>query len=235
MNNLVGVSIGTIHLKGETIESRIQLVKEINKEALEISFFKDYETNQTISPESIAYLKSLKYVSIHAPMFYGNSFIPDFSFDMKKIKKWYLGTNSQAIVFHPHQKIPSSEKDMLFCVENMPPIPGKNIDLMKKLAEYKLVLDACHTLHYPGYLEEIVDKYYDRIQHIHLSDRRYNLEKKKTRDHQTFAECSDKEKFACLRTLSCPVIIEVSLRYNNSSECEDILKREIESVKTFFS
>jgi len=242
MNNLVGISIGTIHIKGETIESRIELVKEITKEALEISFFKDYEANQTISLSSVNYLKSLKYVSIHAPMFCGNSFIPNFNFDMKKIKKWYLGTNSQAIVFHPHQNIPPREEGMLFCVENMPPIPGKDFDLIKKLAEYKLkehpeyrlILDACHALHYPGYLEEIVEKYHDRIQHIHLSDRRYNPEKKKTRDHQTFAECADKEKFACLKQLGCPIISEISLRYQTPEECKDILKREIDSVREFF-
>jgi len=252
MNNLVGVSIGTIHLKRETIESRIQLVEEINKEALEISFFKNYELNQTISPESIVYLESLKYVSIHAPMFYGDTFLPYFNFDMEKLKKWYFfdqdgkrdnPKKSEAILFHPNQKIPLREEGMLFCVENMPPMPGKDFDLIKKLAEYKLeehpeyklVLDACHTLHYPGYLEETVDKYHDRIQHIHLSDRRYNSEKKKTKDHQTFAECPDKEKFSCLRTLDCPVIAEISLRYQTPEECKEILKREIDSVKEFFS
>jgi len=245
MNNLVGISIGTIHLKGETIESRIQLVKEINKEALEISFFKDSEAKQKISPDSKNYLnKLLKYVSIHAPMFEGNMFIPYFNFNMKELKRWYFDeANSKAVVFHPHQNIPPAEPGMVFCVENMPPIPGKDFDLVKKLAEYKLrehleyklILDACHALHYPGYLEEVVEKYHDRIQHVHLSDRRYNPEKKKTRDHQTFAECQDKDKFSPLRGLSCPIIAEISLRYQTPEECREILKREIDSVKTFFS
>jgi len=252
MNNLVGISIGTIHLKGENIKSRIEIARKTGTKALEISFFWDDEANEIIPPKSIEYLKSLEleYVSIHAPMFHRNPLMPDvksfnpyFSFDMKELKRWYSDANSKAILFHPNQKIPPGEKEMLFCVENMPPLPKISTEISKKLAEYKLeehpeyklVLDACHTLHYPGYLEEIVDKYHDRIQHIHLSDRRYNLEKKKTRDHQTFAECSDKDKFSCLKGLNCPIIAEVSLRYNTPKECEDILKREIDSVKEFFS
>jgi len=247
MNNLVGISIGTIHLQGETIESRLRLVKELNKEAIEISFFRNYETNQTISKDSKDYLTSLKYVSIHAPMFFSDSFLPYFNFDMNKLKKWYFFSkekSSQAILFHPHQKIPPVEGRMLFCVENMPPMPGKDFDLIKKLAEYKLeehpefrlVLDACHTLHYPGYLEEIIEKYHDRIQHIHLSDRRLAEKNGKTRtkDHQTFAECPDKEKFACLKELDCPIIAEISLRYQTPEECKEILRREIDSVRAFF-
>jgi len=245
MNNLVGISIGPIRLNKETIEQRIEIARKTGTKAIEISFFRNYEINQTISQDSIDYLASLKYVSIHAPMFFGDSLLPYFNFDMKNLKRWYYDANSKAILFHPNQKIPASEQGMLFCVENMPPIPGKDFDLIKKLAEYKLeehpeyklVLDACHTLHYPGYLEEVVEKYRGRIQHIHLSDRRLAEKdgKTKTRDHRTFRECPDKEKFSCLKELDCPVIAEISLRYSTPKECEDILKREIESVREFFS
>ena len=252
MHNLVGISIGTIHLKGGTINQRIEIAKKTGTKALEISFFKTHELNQSFCQSSKDYLKTLEYVSIHAPMFYEYSFFPSFNFNMEKLKKWYFfdadnkednPKKGQAIVFHPHQNIPASEEGMLFCVENMPPIPGKDFDLIKKLAEYKLaehpeyrlILDACHTLHFPGYLEELVDKYHDRIQHVHLSDRRFNPTKKKTRDHQTFAECPDKDKFSYLRRLRCPIIAEISLGDSNPRECEDILKREIDSIREFFS
>jgi hypothetical protein len=243
MNNIIGFSIGTIHLKKETIDQRIEIARETGTRALEISFFNTSEVDQKISPKNIDYLNSLEYVSIHAPMFYKNSLLPYFSFDMNKIKQLYLQTNSKAIVFHPHQNIPSNEKNLVFCVENMPPIPGKDFDLIKKLAEYKLedrpelrlVLDACHTLHYPGYVEEIVDKYKNRIQHVHLSDRRDNPKKKKTKDHQTFSGCGDKEKFSCLRQLDCPIILEVSFDYGSVEECAGILREEINSVREFFS
>ncbi len=198
--------------------------------------------NQNLSEEMKSYLRGLNYVSIHAPMLFGDSFIPYFGFDVSALEKLYNDLNAKAIVFHPHQKIPRVESEMQFCVENVPNFKFGEFDIMKTLAESKLrefpqlkfVLDSCHAFHYPNYLEEMVNKYQDRIQHIHLSDRRYNHKKGKIEDHQTFAGCLDKKKFDCLKVLDCPMIIEISTQQNLNTAYFSYLREEIDCVREFF-
>jgi len=134
MNNIIGLSLGSAHFKGRFIASEIEIIRKTQTQALEITFFTDDEAQQRISQDSRNYIKSLKYASIHAPMFYRGTFIPYFTFDIKRLREWYFDTNSQAILFHPNQKIPRAEEDMLFCVENISPLRFKPIDITKLLA-----------------------------------------------------------------------------------------------------
>ncbi|MFH0869682.1 MAG: TIM barrel protein [archaeon] len=247
MNNKIGFSTGATYSWDNSINNQIQILKRIDCNAIEISFGKISDLDEEIQEENIKYIRSLDYVSIHAPFFDDDR--NDLYYENNELIKEVLTKlaaictriDVKSVVFHPNLiKDYSVLENMNFCIclENMPIERGFSIerlnDLMKKHLNYKLVLDTAHALSWDeSSLSQLVVKFDNRISHIHFSDRRYSELKKRVYDHQQVLFCEQMHKFDSLKELDCPIIIEVSIK-DKKNDINN-LKEEFFTVEKFFS
>ncbi len=203
------------------------------------------DVNEPISEENVRYLNSLSYVSIHAPFIddsrnevsYGsNELTRELLLILSDV---YRRIGAKSIVFHPTQIADFSVFsgcDMNICLENLDEEEGRPKEaILDSISneKYRLVLDAAHALASGvGFLDELVDRYGQRVQHVHLSDRRFNPSKNRVGNHQQLLFCEDMDKFKRLKDIDCPIIIEVSIK----DKIGDIvnLEKEISFVKKYF-
>ena len=235
MSKIVGLSTGSVYLMENSINDQINILREIGVNAIEILIAKGTDLNEKISTKNIEFLKKQKYVSLHAP-FYQKEKIPyDFNKqNVERLSHFYNKINAKAIIVHPNLVNDwdiLSKTDMNVCIENMS--EKRNItvkffrNIFLKYPHFSMNLDTAHALSYgEKYLNELVEKFKERIYQVHFSDRR--LVEDKLKDHQTISSCTNLEKFNMIKKLKCPIIIELTSETN-----KDKLKSEIEFVKEF--
>ena len=74
---------------------------------------------------------------------------------------------------------------------------------MQKIPNSKLILDTAHALQYNSlssnkncdHIEDMIKIFSPRIQHVHLSDYRFNEKSNRFKDHQLIQDC-DINKFS---------------------------------------
>ncbi len=244
MRQKIGFSTGAFYIWYPDINKRIYLLRDLKVDAIEISFINIEELNFDISDENIYYLNSISYVSLHAPVF--NSSREKISICknkriLEKLHALYVKIKAKTIVFHP-DTIEDwdliTNLDMNVSIENLPIEDNYNNNkLIKLLEEYpklSLVLDTAHAFSCgPSILQELITLFKKRICHIHLSDHRFSDLKGKMRDHEQFLFCPDSEKFNPVKSLSCPVIIEISVKDKKYDMIN--INKEIDSVQDFLS
>jgi len=245
MNKKIGFSTGSIYSWEESINKQIEILKQIGCNAIEINFGVITDINEEISEENINYIKSLDYVSIHAPFFKEDR--TDLTYNntqkiidlIKKLEKSYFKLNAKTIIFHPNNikdySIFNNTK-MNICIENMPIKRNisieKLLELINKFPKFKIIIDTAHALTYDkNQLHKLIEKFKNEIQHIHFSDRRYSEYKKKVSDHQQLLFCEDIEKFNVIKELNKPIIIEANIK--DKINDMDNLKKEFNFVKEF--
>jgi endonuclease IV len=242
----IGFSTGAVYSWDDSINRQIGILKKLGCNAIEISYGMVSSLDEELNMESIKYLKSLDYVSIHAP-FFDNERNDLYYTNSKLIRKLltqlsrvYKSINAKSIVFHPNLIKDYSIFDKLtlnICLENMPRERNISIEqlsvLMHKQPKFNLVLDTAHAMSWKkSTLLQLVTLFKDRIQYVHLSDRRYSIRNKRLRDHQQLLSCSDLSKFDSLKKLNCPMIVEVSIK-DKKADFQN-LKNEYSLVKDFF-
>lgn len=236
----IGFSTGALYSWGLDLNEQIKLLSELNLDAVELSFINIDELKCELSPESIAYLKTIPYVSIHAPIFNANReklSICDYPVKLTKLCVMAKKIDAKSVVFHPdtiNDWEDFSQWDMPIAIENLPAEDNydntKLIEIFKQYPHFKMILDTAHAFSCSE--NQYVEVFADKITHIHLSDRRFNSEKGKLRDHETFYGCNEKSKFDSLKKLDCTLMIEISIK-DKKGDLENI-KNEIQTVREYF-
>ncbi|TSA44617.1 hypothetical protein D4R51_03365 [bacterium] len=196
----------------------------------EISAFK-------ISDKAKKWLKSLDYVSIHAPFRLleeakdQNEVISQ----LDAISKLYKEVNAKNVIIHP-DNLPSTkilEKyDFNISTENLTPKSRMGISQMKKIfrkyPKIKLCLDVSHAYLWSELeTKRIVDNFGDKISQIHFS----GTYRKK--DHQSLRSVTKNflRSIEPIKNLQVPIVIEEDIEKEKG---ERYLVEEVEYIKAMF-
>jgi len=180
MKNLISISTGFLYKFTRDRNWMINAIKAFSPDGVEVSFARpgpllDFK----ISDSNLKYLKSLKYVSIHAPwkdISYGDN---QKSKDIiNAIKRLYDLIGAKNVVFHQDKiEDPSfiTNSGMVVSTENMgwnekPNTIEESEKFLNENPNVKFVLDFAHALtishdEIPLYL----DKFRDKLMEIHIS------------------------------------------------------------------
>ncbi|MBW2998658.1 TIM barrel protein [Candidatus Woesearchaeota archaeon] len=237
MAKQLGISTGSLYTWYEELDDNISIIRGTKLNAVEVVFASPGQLDQELSQDNIDYLKSLDYVSIHAPfldhlgndLHYHKDSITHKLLD--KLYDWYRKLNAKALVVHPHL-ISNYEifygYDFNICIENMPLEKNFSLKEIRNILNhhknFKLVVSTSHSLTYEiEHLNEIIDEFKDRIQHIQLSDSYYNSLDLLEKNRSQLISCKDLSKFLKLRDLNCPMILESGL-HNSRNDLLNLSK-----------
>ena len=154
MENIIGISTGSIFRFAQDNDNAIDMLHETGTKAIELLTASIDELDHGISEKNGAYLRSLDYVSIHAPfnrkgkepLIYDDD---DTTRDvLRKIKALAGMINARHVVIHPNlvrSWRPIQESGLSICVENMPkkreiPLPFFR-ELLREHPDLSLVLN----------------------------------------------------------------------------------------------
>lgn len=221
------------------MNEKIRILRQFDLDAVELMYARTDEF-EPLSDDNVEYLRSLPYVSVHAPFWHPDKsrfYYEDHLAEevVKKMRDIYDLVQARSIVFHPDRILDYCFMDegMNISIENMPDRYGDAVEYLSDIFtghEYSMLLDTAHAFSFSvDYLAQLVETFRDRIEHVHLSDRRdvAGVEK----DHRLVHDCDDMSRFDPIVTLTCPFIIEVALR---EDEPLSLLEKELRFVRSYF-
>jgi len=238
MQNLISISTGFLYKITKDRNKMIEIIRGFSPDGVEVSFAcPDRLLNFKISDSNLRYLKSLKYVSIHAPWInisYGDN---QKSQDvLGSIKKLYSLIGAKNVVFH-QEDIENirciANLNLVVSIENMgwnqkPNTIVETEKFLNKNKSIKFVFDFAHALtvsydDIPLYL----DKFKDRLIAIHISYKDREL-----KDHW-FLHKHDSPKMRELlnevKRFDVPLVLEGVA--SNENEIP-LIKKEIKYLKS---
>jgi len=237
MGNLIGISTGLVYKLTNDRNSMISKLREFSPDGIELSFAKpDYLFRFKITAENQSYLKSLKFVTIHAPwkdISYGKN--EKCYKTLKAIEELYCKINAENVVFHPEQikdynvfkrynfRSSIENEDWRRKANNVKSIG----ELLDKNPDIWLVFDFAHALTVSS--EEIPDyinRFRHRISEIHLAMLNNDL-----KDHWFLHkyDCQKiRELMENLKGIDVPIVLECVA--SNDGEL-NLIKKEIKYIK----
>jgi endonuclease IV len=243
MYNQIGISTVMLLDKKTSLDQKIDFLRTSDIKVIELQYARYFDLAQPISEKNHDYLKSLDYLSIHAPYF--NEKTDELIYDggarcntvMDFLSEIYNKLNAKAMVFHPNLILDWSVMKRIeginVCIENMTRItdlqPIYYEEILKEHHKFHLILDTAHCFGFEGnLLETLIERFGKKIQHVHFSDRRYSHFEKKECSHLMFCRSEEKIKFEPVKRLDCPIIIEAKV-----GSREDMMD-EIDAVTRYF-
>ena len=215
----------------------IEMLRKYSPDGIELSFaFPEYLANFNITEENLKYLRSLKYVTIHAPwknIQYGNN--ETSKKVLEKIEQLYEKINAKNVTFHPIEIEDVNIFDKYsFNVsienEDWKKSSYNSIEKMKQILDsnkrFKMTLDFAHVLTVDSNdIKSYIDEFADRISQIHLAYHNRNLN-----DHYFLYKHQDevKEFVGHIKNLNVPIVLEAVAP---NEEEVPLIKNEIEYVK----
>lgn len=215
----------------------IKHVRKLDVDGVELTFAsKEALYNFKLSPSSIIWLKSLKYVSLHAPFKLVSK-----AQDDKEVKKQldllaglYDKVKAKNVIIHPTE-LPEvrvlDKYPMIISTENMPVWRHVSIDGFKKLfARYprlKLCLDVSHAYRVsPTETQQLIDNFRPKISQIHFSSTYRRA------DHQTLLRTTPGflSSVSGIKSLRVPVVIEEDIE----TQSLKFVKEEVNRIKRLF-
>ena len=242
----IGLTTGAVHSWTDNLEEQLAIMRRVGMQAIEIIFPHPQSLDEEISNQAETWVRTRSYVSIHAP-FYEDSTRTPMVYDhdertrktIARLESWQRRLGAKAIVLHQDLVKDWSllnASALRLALENLPQDQAVSIEAIKEVMKNQkpksIVLDTAHALTYNDeMIKTLINEFKNTIQHIHLSDRRFSTYHQRVRDHEQIRFCTNTEKFAAIRELQTPIIIEVSIK-DKKNDLEN-LKEEINSVKTF--
>ena len=216
----------------------IQYARNLGVDGVEITFSSKEELYSfKLSEEDVKWLKSLEYVTIHAP-FKLKSKSKDEQEIIKQceiILKLYQQINAKNVIIHPLD-LPSPELLAKFpfkvSTENL--TKKKNVtitDLQKIFQKYPkigLCIDVAHAyLWSKDETQKLIDAFGDRITQFHLSGTY------KKRDHQSLRKVTKNfiSSIEPIKRLNVPIVIEEDFLIKNLN----YLHEEVKYIKRMFN
>jgi len=191
----------------------------------------------SLAPEQVAWLRSLKYVSLHAPPRPKSEKYEESEAvkQLEHLQMIYKKVKARNIVIHagvlPPKKI-LDRFDMHFSVENLSKDVGVSFEklaqILKAYPDISLCLDVAHA--YSWSEEEtkrIVEKFRDKITEVHVSGHCNG------KDHASLQRLSKSfiKSLKPVLTLKVPIILEETIMEKNIN----LVKKEISCMKSLFS
>ncbi len=181
MMNPICISTGCIYRLSDDRNELIKIIKGFSPDGIELSFaYPEYLFNFAITPENLEYIKSLKFVSIHAPMFdivYGDN--QRSREVLKLIEKLYKQVGARNVVFHKDEVEDISEitkYDFTASLENgdyrktIANSPEKIQEILSRNPKLMFTFDLAHALSING--EDVpvyLEKFKRKLAEIHMS------------------------------------------------------------------
>jgi len=188
-----------------------------------------------LSKENLSWLKTLPYVTIHAPF---NLFFEEnqdnILHQMDIISSLYDTIRAENVIIHPTR---SNAIELLkhfsfkVSIENMPPkMHFDGIGLKKIFAahpDFQFCLDVSHAYLWSKHeTEKLINIFGERISQIHLSGTY------RRKSHQSLLTVTDDfmHSIQCIKTLNVPLVIEED--FENKSIA--IVKKELSFIRRLF-
>lgn len=224
--------------KSKDKDKLIKYIRNLDISGVEITFDSKEKMYATrLSPRNIAWLKTLEYVTIHAPfeLVKESKNHKELVNQLDVIDQFYKKVGAKNVIIHPDNlPSPSVLQKYKFNIstENLSIRSkyksSKLENIFRKYKNIKLCLDVSHA--YSWSIKEtdyLVRKYRSKISQIHFS----GTYKKRT--HQSFRVVSKNflKSIEPVKNLNVPIVIEGDIREKNIK----FLKKEIEYIKNYFS
>lgn len=234
MKRIISFALGNIWRWSKNRDILINYAKKLGVSGIEITFASKEELYTfKLSKDNEAWLKSLDYVSIHAPfqLVKESENREEIITQLNIISRLYDDINAKNVIIHPDD-LPKQNvlKKYGFNIstENLPPKSHINIsDLRKILNTYskmRLCLDVSHAyLWSKSETGKLTKTFKDKISQIHFS----GTYKKK--DHQSLRKVTKEFLFSIkpIKELNIPIVIEEDIYIKNF----EFVKQEIKYIK----
>ena len=238
MKNPICISVGCVYrIFGDRYNERIEALRKFSPAGLELSFFyPKYLLDFEMSKDNLEYLQTLKFNSIHAPMWdivYGNN--KKCKETLKKITELYKQINARNVVFHKDSVEDYSVitgYDFVASIENDDWKNSKNTiedikNILDNNREFKLTFDFAHAITTSSDISEYINYFKDRIIEIHISV----IPTKELGIHAFLHKYDDEEMrrlIQLLKTIDAPLVLECEVP--NAKEIE-LIEKEMDFLK----
>lgn len=226
---LIGFSIyKRVNRKDESEEpySMIDIIKRNKTKCAEIVFAWNHEMEHEFKKSHVKWLKGLEFLSVHAP------YREDVSEKgVERIKDFQKNLGAKRVVVHPGQDLKKFKgHGIKISIENLNKRRGTDFSFMnsilKKNRDLGFCLDITHASSFSQKeMKKYLDKYKNRITHIHLSG--YS----KAKEHVHLSRCSSEflDSIKQIKEMEVPMILEISWKSKKPKE----LIHEINFVRDF--
>lgn len=236
---ILGFALGSVWrwAQSENRNGLLGPLKRLDIAGVELTF-SDPEALQRfrLSKQNTEWLKSLPYVSIHAPFnLFSLEKKKDILAHLQIVSTLYRQTGAQNVVVHPTRSDSIKlleEFDFSISIENMHPKDGFDIPALSSIfstyPEYRLCLDVSHAyLWSPRETGHLIRTFRDRISQIHLS----GTYRKKCHQSLTIVTKTFMESIKELKTLNVPLIVEEDFQTKNIEH----VRKELRFIADLFS
>ncbi|MFH0740168.1 MAG: hypothetical protein V1819_03645 [bacterium] len=239
MGRIISFALGNIWRweKSKNRDDFIKYAKNLDIDGVELTFASIEELLAfKLSEENEKFLKSLSYVSIHAPFDLGEKDISEKEMmeQLGVIDSIYKKVKAKNVIIHPHCLPNRKTLDRFnFKVSTENLRKKRNITILdfkkifEKYPKVGLCVDVSHAYSWSKYeTKNLVKLFGDRITQFHFSGSYRN------KDHQTMRKVT-KEFLASIEPMfksKAPVVIEEDIRVKS----EKFLKQEVEFIKEMF-
>jgi sugar phosphate isomerase/epimerase len=212
---LVGFATGNIYRLAQNANRAILLdfVKQLGVEAVELTFATKQDLEQTvIKANTVKWLRSLRYVSIHAPFRLMRNSKAEVVDQLDMINRLYMLINARNVIIHPNelpeQKI-LKRYNMRFSTENLPKKKHFTIQRLERILRHYqnlgMCLDVSHAYLWSKHeTAELVRHFSKRITEVHISGTYRN------KDHTSLRKVTKDfiDSIKPIRTLNVPFLFE---------------------------
>ena len=234
-DRIIGLALGTLHRMGAALagdrdgnrNGLVDLARNYAIEGVELTLGSfDLVLSFRPSGENLGWLRSLRYVSIHGPVFgNGDGHGRAAKAVLDRMERLYADCGASNIVLHP-DGLPDAawmrETPCALSLENLAPAAGFGpARLGEALAEHPragFCLDLSHAFSGPvPETEELLRRFGHRLRQVHVSA----AEGERTHLRMKHASREMRDAFAALRGLGKPFLLEEEL--SDASEVEEDL------------
>ncbi|MCK4667275.1 hypothetical protein KAU33_11025 [Candidatus Dependentiae bacterium] len=232
-------ALGTIWnwTKSKNRNALIDYAKNLKVDGIEITFATKEEVYAfDITNDNRNWLKSLKYVSIHAPfnLLRGSVDEKELIKQLDIIDDIYKDINAKNVVIHPTE-LPEprilNKYKFKMSTENLPPVKiftiVKLIDVFKKYPNMGFCLDVAHAyLWSKDKTKRLLKKFGNRLTQVHLSGTY------RRRDHQSLRTVTSNfmKSIETVFALDVPIIIEETIKKKSMT----LLHEEVKFIRDLF-
>ncbi len=215
----------------------IDYIRKLDISGVELTFATKEELYSfNLSRKNKHWLKSLDYVTIHAPfrLIKGSKDPEEVIKQLNDISRLYDDINGKNVIIHPKDLINSDIPKDFKCdisTENLPPKSGVSLsDLRKVLHKYpkmRLCLDVSHAYSWSRVeTGKLTKAFKDKISQIHFSGTY------RKRDHQSLRNVTKNFLLSIqpIKGLEIPIVIEEDIQTRSLG----YVKEEIEYIKHLF-
>lgn len=183
MARLIGFSLGTIWrwVSKDNAAGLIDYARKLDIDGIELNFSRGMLLGMRLDRSQLAWLRKLRYVSIHAPFELqkpvGVRGAEEFAYQMDRIWELYRRVRAKNLIMHPGQ-LPGrrllDEYDFRVSTENMSCGPGSTTAALKRILhdypDIGLCLDVSHAFAVSSTeTGRLVGAFESRISQVHIS------------------------------------------------------------------